>query len=154
KASFGEVTYLLFYGQLPTRSQLEKLEKEIAEGGKLPAEHVKLIKQFPLGVPPMDWLRSAVSVLSFYDPDSKDNSAEANLRKSIRLTGQMLTLTCAYDRLRNGKEILEPKAGKSQAWNFLYMLTGKEPDEASVKAFDVCLILHADHELNASTFSA
>ena len=154
KATFGEVTYLLFYGQLPTKAKLEKLEKEIAEGGKLSADHLKLIKQFPLNVPPMDWLRTAVSALSFYDPEAKDNSNEANLRKAIRLTGQIPTLVTAYDQLRNKREPIEPKVGQSQAWNFLYQLTGKEPDATSVKAFDICLILHADHELNASTFSA
>jgi citrate synthase len=153
-ATFGEVTYLLLYGKLPKKDELAKMEKEIAEGGKLPAEHLKLIKQFPMNVPPMDWLRTAVSALSFYDPEYKDNSNEANLRKAIRLTGQMSTLVTAFDRLRNGKEPLVPNAGKSQAWNFLYQLTGQEPDEVSVSAFDVCLILHADHELNASTFSA
>jgi citrate synthase len=153
-ATFGEVTYLLLYGKLPTRTELETLEKAIAEGGKIPAEHLKLIKQFPMNVPPMDWLRTAVSALSFFDSDYKDNSHEANLRKAIRLTGQMTTLVTAFDRFRNGKDLLEPKVGKSQAWNFLYQLTGKEPDEVSYKAFDVCLILHADHELNASTFSA
>jgi citrate synthase len=153
-ATFGEVTYLLLYGKLPTRAELETMEKVIAEGGKLPAEHVKLIKQFPLNIPPMDWLRTAVSALSFFDPDCKDNGNEANLRKSLRLIGQIPTLAAAFDRLRNGKEILEPKVGKTQAWNFLYQLTGKEPDAVSMNAFDVCLILHADHELNASTFSA
>ncbi len=154
KATFGEVTYLLFYGALPTRAQLETLEKQVAEGGKIPTEAWKLLKQFPLKANPMEWLRTAVSALSFFDPDTKDNSAEANLRKAIRLTGQMTTLVTGFDRLRNGKEPLDPKVGRSQAWNFLYQLTGKDPDETSVKTFDVCLILHADHELNASTFSA
>ena len=154
KATFGEVTYLLFYGQLPTRVQLRELEDQIAEGGKIPAAHLALIRQFPMNVPPMDWLRTAVSALSFYDPDYKDNSAEANLRKSIRLAGQIPTLVAAFDQLRKKKGILEPRKGMSQAWNFLYMLTGKEPDAVSMKTFDVCLILHADHELNASTFSA
>jgi citrate synthase len=154
KATFGETAYLLFYGNLPNAAQLEKFQKEVAEGGKLSPAHLKLIRQFPLNVPPMDWLRTAVSALSFYDPDAKENGAEANLRKAIRLTGQIPTLVCAYDRLRNNKEPLEPKAGQTPAWNFLYMLTGKDPDEVSVKTFDVCLILHADHELNASTFSA
>src|ERR1039458_6573044 len=154
KATFGEVTYLLFYGQLPTRVQLRELEDQIAEGGKIPAAHLALIRQFPMNVPPMDWLRTAVSALSFYDPDYKDNSAEANLRKSIRLAGQIPTLVAAFDQLRKKKGILEPRKGMSQAWNFLYMLTGKEPNAVSMKTFDVCLILHADHELNASTFSA
>jgi len=154
KATFGEVTNLLLFGQLPTKAQLQKLEADIVEGSKVPEASWKIIKSFPLSVPPMDWLRSAVSVLSFNDPDAKDNGNEANLRKSVRLTGQISTLVAAFDRLRNGKEILDQKPGKSQAWNFLYQLTGKEPDEVSVKTFDVCLILHADHELNASTFSA
>ena len=134
-ATFGEATYLLLYGKLPTRAELETLEKAIAEGGKIPTEHLKLIKQFPMNVPPMDWLRTAVSALSFFDPDYKDNSHEANLRKAIRLTGQMTTLVTAFDRFRNGKDLLEPKAGKSQAWNFLYQLTGKEPDEVSMQSF-------------------
>lgn len=153
-STFGEVTYLLLYGKLPTRTELETMEKAIAEGGKVPADAWKIIKGFPLTVPPMDWLRSAVSVLSFSDPDYKDGSNEANLRKAIRLTGQMTTLVTAFDRLRNGKEPIEPKVGKSQAYNFLYQLLGQEPDATSVKTFDICLILHADHELNASTFSA
>src|SRR5581483_5370311 len=128
KATFGEVTYLLFYGHLPTKAELSKLEDAIAEGGKIPAAHLELIKQFPLTVPPMDWLRTAVSALSFYDPDYKDNSAEANLRKAIRLTGQIPTLVAAFDRLRNKKSLIEPQKGRSQAWNFLHMLTGQEPD--------------------------
>jgi citrate synthase len=154
KANFGEVTYLLFYGTLPKKDQLDQLNAQIASEGKLPAAALTLLRQFPLKTTPMEWLRTAVSALSFFDPDAHDNSAEANLRKAIRLTGQMSTLVAAFDRLRNGKEPLEPKPGKTVSWNFLYMLTGKEPDEVSVKAFDVCLILHADHELNASTFSA
>jgi 2-methylcitrate synthase len=154
KATFGEVTHLLFYGHLPTRPQLTQLEKALAEGGRIPAAAMKLIRQFPLEVPPMDWLRTAVSALSFYDPDAKDNSAEANLRKAIRLAGQVPALVAAFENLRRKREPLEPQPGRSQAWNFLHMLTGKEPDEVSVRTFDVCLILHADHELNASTFSA
>jgi len=153
-ATFGEVTYLLFYGDLPTKAQLTKLEAEIAEGGKVSAEAWKLIRQFPKNTPPMEWLRTAVSTLSFWDPDFADNSAEASLRKAIRLTGQTSTLVAGYDRLRNGKEPLDPKPGKGQAFNFLLQLWGKDPDETSVKALDVCLTLHADHELNASTFAA
>ncbi len=153
-ATFGDVTYLLFYGDLPTRAQLEKLESDVARGGRIQEAARKIIRQFPTDFPPMVWLRTAVSTLSFTDPDCADNSAEASLRKAIRLTGQVSTLVAAYDRLRNGKEPLDPVPGKSQAWNFLYQLWGKEPDPTSVKAFDVCLTLHADHELNASTFAA
>lgn len=153
-ATFGEVTYLLFYGDLPTRVQLEKMERTIAEGGKVPAEVWDIVGRFPKNAPPMEWLRTAVSVLSFYDPDFSDNSAEASLRKALRLTGQVSTLVAGLDRLRQGKSPLEPVPGKSQAWNFLHQLWGREPDEISVHAFDVCMILHADHELNASTFAA
>ena len=153
-ASFGETAYLLFYGCLPRQGELERFEAAVVEGGKIPAEHLKLVRSFPKDASPMEWLRTAVSALSFYDPDARDNSAEANLRKAIRLTGQVSTLVAAYDRLRRNKEPLEPKTGKSLSWNFLYMLTGQEPDETSVKTFDICLVLHADHELNASTFSA
>jgi len=153
-ATFGEVTYLLFYGDLPTRDQLAKMERVIAEGGKVPAAACEIVSRFPKQVPPMEWLRTAVSVLSFFDPDYADNSAEASLRKALRLTGQVTTLVTGFDRLRRGETPLEPVVGKSQAWNFLYQLWGREPDETSVKTFDICLTLHADHELNASTFAA
>jgi len=153
-ATFGEVTYLLFYGDLPSRAQLDRMERAVAEGGRVPEEVWETLRRFPKDVPPMEWLRTAVSLLSFYDPDFSDNSAEASLRKALRLPGQVSTLVAGFDRLRKGLKPLDPKVGKSQAWNFLYQLWGQEPDELSVKAFDVCLILHADHELNASTFAA
>lgn len=153
-ATFGEVTYLLFYGDLPNRAQLERMEKAVAEGGRVPEAVWDIARRFPSGVPAMEWLRSAVSVLSFYDPDYADNSAEASLRKALRLSGQVITLVAGFDRVRHGLKPLDPVVGKSQAWNFLYQLWGKEPDETSVRAFDVCLTLHADHELNASTFAA
>jgi citrate synthase len=153
-ATFGEVTYLLFYGDLPNQGQRETMERVIAEGGKVAPEVWDLVGRFPKNVPPMEWLRSAVSVLSYYDPDYADNSAEGSLRKALRLTGQVTTLVTGFDRLRNGKTPLDPMPGKGQAWNFLYQLWGREPDETSVRAFDICLTLHADHELNASTFAA
>ncbi|MGH7738805.1 MAG: citrate/2-methylcitrate synthase, partial [bacterium] len=154
KASFAEVTYLLFYGSLPKKNQLDQLSAQVADQGRLPAALFSLLRQFPMNSSPMEWLRTAISAASFFDADAHDNSAEANLRKAIRLTGQMSTLVAAFHRLRQGQEPLEPKSDKSLSWNFLYMLTGQEPDAVSVKTFDICLILHADHELNASTFSA
>lgn len=154
KAVFGEVVYLLYFGRLPKKQELQDFRKQVAEGACLDEKFLQLIRAFPTTAPPMEWLRTAVSALAFFDPDFKDNSEEANLRKSIRLVGQMSTLVCAYDRLRRGEIVLQPVSDRSIAWNFLYMLTGKEPDEVSEKTLDVCLILHADHELNASTFSA
>jgi citrate synthase len=102
----------------------------------------------------MATLRTAVSALGFYDPDTEDNSGEANLRKGIRLTGQVVTLTAAIDRIRNGNEPLQPRSDFGLAQNFLYMLTGKEPDELATRIIDVALTLHAEHGMNASTFSA
>ncbi|RYZ65808.1 MAG: citrate synthase, partial [Proteobacteria bacterium] len=105
-------------------------------------------------VHPMAWLRSAVSTLGMFDKEAQDNSNEANLRKAIRLTAKMSTLVSTFERLRKGQDLVTPKADKSIAWNFFYTLTGKEPDAEIVKQFDVCLILHADHELNCSAFAA
>src|SRR5260221_1898226 len=102
----------------------------------------------------MDALRTAVSMLSLYDQDAKDTSIEASEKKAMRLMAQTATIVTTFDRLRNGKEVIagDPKLG--MAANFLYTLTGKKPDEVMERAFDVALTLHADHELNASTFAA
>ncbi len=154
KAAFDEVAYLLLYAKWPTRDELSHFELALVEGGRMQPEALEFLKHVPTNVMPMDWLRTVVSALSFWDPDTGDNSMEANMRKAVRLTGMISTLVAAFDRIRNGKEPIYPKMDKSLAWNFLYMLKGKEPDEESVKVFDICLTLHAEHELNASTFAA
>ena len=154
-ATFEEVTYLLWYGRLPNKSELEKLRAELGAAMALDPQMIATLKTMPArGVHPMAWLRSAVSLLAHWDKEAQESSDEANHRKAIRLTARMTTLVTAFDRIRNGQEIVAPKADKSIAWNFFYTLTGKEPDAELVRMFDVCLVLHADHELNCSAFAA
>jgi citrate synthase len=152
--SFEEVCHLLWYGDLPTRAQLADLKKRLVEGARVDDRVFQIVRLAPRGTHPMATLRTAVSALGFYDPDTEDNSGEANLRKGIRLTGQVVTLTAAIDRIRNGNEPLQPRSDFGLAQNFLYMLTGKEPDELATRIIDVALTLHAEHGMNASTFSA
>ncbi len=154
-STFEEVIHLLWYGHLPTKEELATLTKSLRTNRGIPADVVAAMKQFPKDALPMEVLRTTVSMLSMYDADAEDNNREANIRKAIRLTAQLPTLVAYWDLVRNGKDIVIPKEDGSLAANFLYMLSGgKEPDEVSVKSLDIALILHADHELNASTFAA
>ena len=152
--TFEEVVYLLWHGALPTQEQLSQLKFELDANYALPAPALALMRQFPREAVPMDALRTAVSLLGFYDPDTGDESLDANRRKALRLVAQMGTVVAALSRLHSGQDPLAPKPGLSIAGNFLYQLLGKEPDATATHALDVALILHADHELNASTFSA
>jgi citrate synthase len=153
-STFEEVVYLLWNGRLPKRRELDELNSALIDNRRLPAELIALIKSFPRDVVPMDALRTAVSALSFYDPDRGDNSLEGNRRKAIRLTAQIASVVAAIDRIRHGQLPLDPNPKLSHAANFLYMLNGKEPLDVEARAFDIALILHADHEFNASTFAA
>jgi citrate synthase len=153
-ATFEEVIYLLWHGRLPKQAELDALRTELAANQKLPEEVLALMLQFPREAEPMDALRTAVSALGFYDSGSRDLSRESALRTATRLTAQLPVVVATFERLRNGKEPVEPKPGLNLASNFLYMLKGEEPAERDAHIFDVCLILHADHELNASTFTA
>ncbi|MFN0108759.1 MAG: citrate/2-methylcitrate synthase [Blastocatellia bacterium] len=153
-SNFEEVVFLLWNGRLPNKAELDDLNKQLVANRALPAEIISLIKSFPKTAVPMDSLRTAVSALSFSDSDKGDNSPEARKRQAIRLTAQVATIVAAIDRIRKGLEPVEPKAELSHAGNFLYMLNGKEPSDVETKAFDIALILHADHEFNASTFAA
>lgn len=153
-STYEEVVYLLFNGELPTQAQLDELKKTLAANRELPPQVYDLLRSMPKDVNPMAALRTAVSALSFYDPETEDNSHESVVRKAYRLTAKMGTIVAAFDRIRNGKEPVAPKAELSHAANFLYMLTGEEPNEVFARAFDIALILHADHEMNASTFAA
>ncbi|MCZ8513419.1 citrate synthase [Paenibacillus filicis] len=153
-ATFEEVVYLLWYGKLPNRSELDQLTKELNAAANVPGEIINLIKLFPKDVNSMAALRTAVSSLALYDAEANDMSPEANLRKAIRLQAQLPTIIAAFARIREGKEAIAPKAGASLAENFLYMLTGKQPEKIAIEALDKALVLHADHELNASTFAA
>ena len=154
RSTFEEIIYLLWHGRLPKRAELDGLQQELAASQQLPEEVVALIRQFPREAEPMDSLRTAVSALAFYDKGARDLSREGALRTATRLTAQLPVLVATIDRLRNGKELIPPKPELNLAANFLYMLKGEAPTEREARIFDVCLILHADHELNASTFTA
>ncbi len=154
KSTFEETCYLLWFGKLPTRSELRDFGRDLAEERKLDASVINLLRQTPRHALPMDVLRTAVSALSFYDPEEKINTPDANLHKSMRLTSQIAMIVAAYDRLRKGRAVVEPDRTLSHAANFLWMLNGEKPSATAEKAFDIALILHADHELNASTFAA
>jgi len=153
-SNFEEIVFLLWDGRLPRRAELDKLRNELAANAIVPAQVIEALRRFPGSAKPMEVLRTAVSLLALYDPDDLDMSPEANHRKALRLTAQMPTLIAAFHRLRQGLEPVHPMAGKSTAFNFLWMLNEKEPEPVAVDAMDQALILHADHELNASTFSA
>ncbi|MGH9629897.1 MAG: citrate synthase [Bryobacteraceae bacterium] len=152
-ATFEEVIYLLWNGRLPKKSELQDLKSALAANRRLPAPVVDFLRSVPDAVP-MDVLRTAVSMLSLYDPLAADNSVEASTRKAEKLMAQTPAIVTTYDRVRNGKEIIQDDPGLSLAGNFLYTLTGKKPDDLMEHTFDVALTLHADHELNASTFAA
>src|SRR5579862_1592010 len=152
-ATFEEVIYLLWNGRLPKRTELDALKNELSANRAI----AKPVTDFLASVPksePMDVLRTAVSMLSLYDPLAGDNSAAANATKAVKLMSQTATIVSSFDRLRNGKAPVEGDATLGFAANFLYTLTGKRPDDVMERVFDIALILHADHELNSSTFAA
>ncbi len=153
-SSFEETTYLLWFGHLPERGTLERFSAELAADRQVPRDVTALMQAFPRTARPMDALRTAVSALAFYDPQAQDSSREANVAKAGRLTAQMATLVAAWESIRKGREPVAPTATGSHAASFLRMLFGKEPEPLHVRAMDLALILHADHELNASTFAA
>ena len=152
-ATFEEVIYLLWHGRLPKQSELDALKADLVRYRPIPKEVASFLGTVPKS-PPMDVLRTAVSMLGLYDAEASDMSTEANHRKAIRLMSKTADIVTSYERLRSGKPLVEgdPKLGFSA--NFLYTLSGKKPDEVMERAFDVAMILHADHELNASTFAA
>jgi citrate synthase len=153
-STFEETCYLLWYGKLPTRAELSALQERMAAERKLDPGIITLLRQAPRSAVPMHVLRTAVSALSFYDPDDKKNDHNANLAKSIRLTSQIAMIVAAYDRIRKGQPVVEPDLSLSHAANFLLLLNGHRPSPTAERALDIALILHADHELNASTFAA
>lgn len=153
-SNFEEVCYLLWFGKLPTRSELAEFKMQLVRERKLDAQIVSLIRQAPKHALPMDVLRTIISALSLFDPEERSNDAEANLRKSMRITSQIAMIVASYDRIRKGLPLVEPDRSLSHAGNFLYMLNGQVPTETATRALDIALVLHADHELNASTFAA
>jgi citrate synthase len=152
RATFEEVCYLLWHRRLPNRAELGDLSSALAAARPLPEPIIRLMR----GLPPsdgMDALRTLASALAHYDRDAADNSPQANYRKAVRLTGQIASLVATWGRLAAGGGQLQPDPALGHAANFLYMLTGERPSALASKAFDVALVLHADHELNASTFA-
>jgi citrate synthase len=154
QSNFEETTYLLWNGRLPKAAELDAFRKELAKARVLDPKIIELLRSFPKDVTPMEVLRTAVSALSCYDADEGDNSHDANLRKSFRLTSQIAMLVADYDRIRKGKPLVDADPSLSHAGNFLWMLNGEKPSDTATRTMDIALILHADHELNASTFAA
>ncbi|HEY7910930.1 MAG TPA: citrate synthase [Blastocatellia bacterium] len=153
-STFEEVIYLLWNLKLPARAELDELKRQISREMKLPADIQRLIREIPKDANPMDMLRTVVSALSFYDAEANVMSREANIRKAIRLVAKFPTIVTTFQRLRNGQEPVEPRPDLSIAGNFLYTLNGSEPDDVATRTMDLAFVLHADHELNASTFAA
>ena len=153
-STFEETCYLLWFGRLPNPSELKDLQERLAQERNLDPGIIELVRNAPKTALPMDVLRTAVSALAFYDADEKNNDHDANVRKAIRLTSQIAMIVAAYDQIRKGKPVVEPDRSLSHSANFLLQLNGTKPSSTAERALDIALILHADHELNASTFAA
>ncbi|MGA7306792.1 MAG: citrate synthase [Rhodothermales bacterium] len=151
---FEETAYLLWNGSLPNRSQLAEVTRQLQAERDVPEEIIAFLRSTPGDAEPSAVLRTGASALALFDPEAQDASPEANYRKAVRLTARLPTILAAYDRLRRGLEWIPPRREGTQAEEFLYMLNGEEPGEMAVRTFDLCLVLHADHGLNASTFTA
>ncbi len=154
KSCFEETTYLLWNGRLPSELELREFSSQLALSRSIDQRIVDMLKTFPTSATPMEVLRTAVSALSFYDADEKDNSHDANVRKAYNLTAQIAMIVAIYDRIRKGLEVIAPDRALSHAGNFLWMLNGIKPSDTATRTLDLALVLHADHELNASTFAA
>jgi citrate synthase len=153
-STFEETCYLLWFAKLPNREELRELNQRLAQERKLDPAIIAFLRSAPRTALPMDVLRTAVSALSFYDPEETSNDHKANVDKAIRLTSQIAMIVAAYDRIRKGQPVVESDPSLSHAANFLLLLNGKRPSSTAERALDIALILHADHELNASTFAA
>jgi len=154
KSTFEETCYLLWFGRLPNRDELSDLTRRLAVERKMDPAIYDMMRQIPRTATPMEVLRTAVSALSFYDIDAKAVDHDSNVRKAISLTSQIPMIVAGFDRIRKGKSVTPPNPSLSHAANFLLMLNGEKPTATAEKALDVALILHADHEFNASTFAA
>src|SRR5229473_6785052 len=153
-STFEETCYLLWNGGLPTAQQLKDVHQKLAAERTLDPAIIEFLRSAPKGAMAMDVLRTSVSALALYDREEKNNDHAANVNKSIRLTSQIAMIVAAFDRLRKGKTVVAPDPSLSHAANFLLMLNGTAPSKTAERALDIALILHADHELNASTFAA
>lgn len=153
-AIFEEVLYLLWYGVLPKKDELARLQKELASNRTLPSQVIEFLRGVPKTAEPMDVLRTAVSYLGLFDEEVKDNSMEANWRKSIRLVAKLPTIVANFHTFRKTGDYLKPDPSMTHSANFLYMMNGVEPGATATKTLDCALVLQADHEFNASTFAA
>ena len=153
-STFEETCYLLWNGKLPSRDEVSELARQLGQERKIDEAVLEILRLAPKNALPMDVLRTAVSALGFFDPDEKSNDHAANVRKAIRLTSQIAMIVAYFDRLRKDKPLVGPDPSLSHAANFLLMLNGERPSQTAERALDIALILHADHELNASTFAA
>jgi citrate synthase len=154
KSTFEETAYLLWFGKLPNQAELAAFSQSLIAARTLHPDIIALMKGFPRTATPMEVLRTVVSALSFYDPAEAAIDHASNVRKAFALTSQLPMIVAYYDRIRKGLSLPEPDAALSHAANFIWMLTGEKPTETASRTLDVALILHADHELNASTFAA
>ncbi len=152
-SNYEEIVYLLIHGELPTRHELEELSNKLKEYRSCEMI-MPSIKAFPKDAHPMDLVRSVISIMGIYCPDKSDFTKEIKLQKVLRVVAKLPTIVAAYDRLRKGLDPIEPDNSLNHAENFLYMLKGERPDELSAKIMDLMFILHADHGMNASTFSS
>ncbi|MCK6579076.1 MAG: citrate synthase [Anaerolineae bacterium] len=153
-ALYEEVVYLLWNGRLPNAVELEELRAALSVQGVVPAEVLQQMKSYPKSANPMAVLRTSTSALAFYDPDSEDTGIEAQKRKALRMTGQVTTLTAAWYRIRQGLEPISPRKDLNLSQNFMYMLTGTEPEATAVDAVNAYMVLLTEHSMNASTFSS
>jgi citrate synthase len=153
-STFEEVCFLLWEGRLPRREELEALSRSLGAERTLPPEMLDLLSSLVPHLTPMDTVRTMVSALAETDPDVRDMSLPGNRRKAVRLTGQIATIVAAHHRIREGQPLVEPDPSLPHAEDFLRMLNGTKPTAEATRAFDMALVLHADHELNASTFAA
>jgi citrate synthase len=154
KSTFEETCYLLWFGRLPREAELAGLKQKLGAERKIDPAIYSMMRGLPKTATPMEVLRTAVSALSFYDSEAEKIDHDANVSKAIRLTSQIAMIVAGFDRIRKGKNVVDPDPSLSHAANFLLQLNGEKPSSTAEKALDVALILHADHELNASTFAA
>ncbi|MEE9595012.1 MAG: citrate synthase [Candidatus Hydrothermarchaeales archaeon] len=153
-STFEETVYLLHQGDLPNKQALEDFSRRMADARELPPGIIEILQRLPKSTHPMDVLQSTLAALAGYDSKARDKSKEANVETAIKIIAKTPTIVAYWDRIRKGLDLKKPKQNLSHAANFLYMLNGEEPDDETANELDICLILHADHSFNASTFAA
>src|ERR1043166_2698522 len=154
KVSYEEVVFLLHYGHLPTRKELTELKSRLAADRELPQGVIDIVKKFPKSTPPMHAIRTGISALGCFDPHADDDNMDAAREKALKLIAQIPIVTAYFHRRREGKELLAPDPSLGEAANFLYLVDGEKPSKEKESTMDLCYVLHADHGMNASTFSA